>query len=208
MIPEPAEEAELLHRAARFERHAGFYGVPAAALDQIFTWLGSAYRLSGCAARRCKFPFTAERVSDGKLVKFPCKVVRAAFLAKLEALDVERLITALTGIRWRDSHERHWTLRRFEPDAPTTPGENLPRHRQFQRVTKARLNSRVTCSASAYTDVGDDEGGGDFESENVVARARCSITLMVRNDGASRGAAATHPFGQRRESARGMWLRV
>ena len=95
MIPEPAEEAELLHRAARFERHAGFYGIPAAALDQVFTWLGSAYRLSGCAARRCKFPFTAERVSDGKLVKFPCKVVRAAFLAKSEALDVERLITAL-----------------------------------------------------------------------------------------------------------------
>src|SRR5688572_15270696 len=81
MIPEPAEEAELLHRSARFERHAGFYGVPAAALDQVFTWLGSAYRLSGCAARRCKFPFTAERVSDGKLVRFPSKVVRAAFLA-------------------------------------------------------------------------------------------------------------------------------
>ena len=97
MIPEPAEEAELLYRAARFERHAGFYGVPAAALDQVFTWLGSAYRLSGCAARRCKFPFTAERVSDGKLVKFPYKVVRAAFLAKSEALDVERLITALTA---------------------------------------------------------------------------------------------------------------
>jgi hypothetical protein len=81
MIPEPAEEAEPLHRAARFERHAGFYGVPAAALDQVFTWRGSAYRLSGCSARRCKFPFAAERVSDGKLVKFPCKVVRAAFLA-------------------------------------------------------------------------------------------------------------------------------
>jgi hypothetical protein len=81
MIPEPAEEAEPLHRAARFERHAGFYGVPAAALDQVFAWRGSAYRLSGCSARRCKFPFAAERVSDGKLVKFPCKVVRAAFLA-------------------------------------------------------------------------------------------------------------------------------
>ncbi len=82
MFPEPAEEAELLHRAARFEQHAGFYGVPATALDQAFTWLGGAYRLSGCAARRCKFPFTAERVSDGKLVKFPSKVVRAAFLVK------------------------------------------------------------------------------------------------------------------------------
>jgi hypothetical protein len=70
-----------LHRAARFERHAGFNGIPAAALDQVFTWLGSAYRLRGCVARRCKFPFTAERVSDDKLVKFPCNVVRAAFLA-------------------------------------------------------------------------------------------------------------------------------
>jgi hypothetical protein len=79
MIPEPAEEAEPLHRAARFERHAGFYGVPAAALDQIFTWLGSAYRLSGCAARRCKFPFTAERVSVGKLVKFPSKLCPRRF---------------------------------------------------------------------------------------------------------------------------------
>jgi hypothetical protein len=95
MIPEPAEEAELLYRAARFERHAGLYGVPAAALDQV--WLGSAYRLSGCAARRCKFPFTGERVSDGKLVRFPCNVVRAAFLAKSEALDVEWLVTALTA---------------------------------------------------------------------------------------------------------------
>jgi hypothetical protein len=77
----PAEEAELLQRAARFERYAGSYGVPAAALDQVFTWLGCAYRLSGCAVRRCKFPFTAERVSDGKLVQVPCNVVRAAFLA-------------------------------------------------------------------------------------------------------------------------------
>ena len=83
MIPEPAEEAEPLHRATDFERCADFYGVPAAALDQIFIWLGSAYRLRGCAARR-KFPFTAERVSDGKLVKFPCNVVRAAFLASSE----------------------------------------------------------------------------------------------------------------------------
>jgi hypothetical protein len=81
MISKPAEEAELLRRAAGFERHAGFYGVPATALDQVFTWLGSAYRLRGCAARRCKFPFAAERVSDGKLVNFPCNVVRAAFLA-------------------------------------------------------------------------------------------------------------------------------
>ena len=85
MIPEPAEEAALLHRAAGFERCAGFYGVPAAALDQVFTWLGSAYRLRGCAARRCKFPFAAERVSDGKLVKFPCDVVRAAFLPSGES---------------------------------------------------------------------------------------------------------------------------
>jgi hypothetical protein len=63
MIPELAEEAELLYRAARFERHAGFYGVPTAALDQVFTWLGSAYRLTGCAARRCKFPFTVVRAA-------------------------------------------------------------------------------------------------------------------------------------------------
>ena len=81
MIPKPAEEAELLHRAAGFERHAAFYGVPAAALEQVFTWLGSASRLRGCAPRRGKLPFAAERVSDGKLVKFPCNVVRAAFLA-------------------------------------------------------------------------------------------------------------------------------
>jgi hypothetical protein len=56
MIPEPVEEAELLRRAAGFEQRADFYGVREAALDQVFTWLGSAYRLRGCAARRCKSP--------------------------------------------------------------------------------------------------------------------------------------------------------
>jgi hypothetical protein len=28
-----------------------------------------------------QIPFTAERVSDGKLIKVPCNVVRGAFLA-------------------------------------------------------------------------------------------------------------------------------
>ena len=35
MIPEPAEEAEPLHRATDFERCADFYGVPAAARSAI-----------------------------------------------------------------------------------------------------------------------------------------------------------------------------
>ena len=72
----------LAQRVACFARHAGFYGVPASAFGQVFTWLGQHYRLSACSARRCKFPFTAERVSDGKLIRLPCKVIRAAFLAK------------------------------------------------------------------------------------------------------------------------------
>jgi hypothetical protein len=72
----------LAQRAARFAQCAGFYGVPAGAFEQVFTWLGQRYRLSACSARRCKFPFTAERLSDGKLIRLPCKVIRAAFLTK------------------------------------------------------------------------------------------------------------------------------
>ena len=51
---------------------------------------------------------------------------------------------------------------------PTPPGENLPRHCQFQRVTEARLNSRGTCSASAYADVGDDEGCWGGRASGIV----------------------------------------
>ena len=84
MIGEIVEgfEPALAERAACFARHAGFYGVPASAFEQVFTWLGQHYRLSACSARRCKFPFTAERVTDGKLIKLSCKVIRAAFLTK------------------------------------------------------------------------------------------------------------------------------
>ena len=79
--PESSDPALAQHTAG-FARHAGFYGVPASAFEQVFTWLGQHYRLSACSARRCKFPFTAERVTDGKLIKLPCKVIRAAFLTK------------------------------------------------------------------------------------------------------------------------------
>ena len=92
----------LAQRATGFAWHAGFYGVPASAFEQVFTWLGQPYRLSACSARRCKFPFTAERVSDGKLIRLPCKVVRAAFLAKpalgkLEVVDAQLVATLLSA---------------------------------------------------------------------------------------------------------------
>jgi hypothetical protein len=80
-ITEDVAPASAQH-AARFGRNAGSYGVPASAFGQVFTWLGQQYRLSACSARRCKFPFTAERVSDGKRIRLPTKVLRAAFLAK------------------------------------------------------------------------------------------------------------------------------
>ena len=84
MIGEIVEgfEPALAERAACFARHAGFYGVPASAFGQVFTWLGQRYRLSACSARRCKFPFTAERVSDSKRIRLPIKVICAAFLTK------------------------------------------------------------------------------------------------------------------------------
>jgi hypothetical protein len=97
MIGEIAEgfDPALAQHAARFARHAGAYGVPASALGQVFTWLGQHYRLSACSARRCKFPFTAERVSDGRRIRLPCKVIRAAFLAKSSPEQSEVLGTGL-----------------------------------------------------------------------------------------------------------------
>jgi hypothetical protein len=105
MTGEDAESSDLAlaQDATGFARHAGFYGVPASAFEQVFTWLGQRYRLSACSARRCKFPFTAERVSDGKLIRLPCKVIRAAFLAKpalgkLDVIDAQLLAALLTPI--------------------------------------------------------------------------------------------------------------
>ena len=123
MTGETAESSDpaLAQHATGFARHAGFYGVPASAFEQVFTWLGQHYRLSACSARRCKFPFTAERVSDGKLIRLPCKVIRAAFLAKpalakLDVVDAQLLAALLTAtanplMPWSDSHERHLNAR-------------------------------------------------------------------------------------------------
>ena len=95
-IAESVDPASAQH-AARFAQHAGSYGVPARAFGQVFTWLGQHYRLTACSARRCKFPFTAERVSDGRRIRLPSKVIRAAFLAKSSPEQSEVLGTELSS---------------------------------------------------------------------------------------------------------------
>ena len=99
MIGEIAEGLDPPRRSAPLvlRRHAGSYGVPASAFGQVFTWLGQHYRLSACSARRCKFPFTAERVSDGRRIRLPSKVIRAAFLAKSSPEQSEVLGTELSS---------------------------------------------------------------------------------------------------------------
>ena len=68
---------------------------------------------------------------------------------------------------------------RCDDSSPTphhTRREPAP-HRQFQRVTEARLNSRGTYSAGAYADGGDDEGCWGGGPRRVLYSRPCSWIL-------------------------------
>lgn len=65
--------------AEAFRAYAAYHGIPIEALGQEFESRGKRYRLTGYAARRDKFPFTAVRIADGAQFKFPAAVIERAF---------------------------------------------------------------------------------------------------------------------------------
>lgn len=68
-----------------YQQYAARYGWNPDAIGGTFDYAGEQYRLTGYNDRAKKYPFTADRVRDGKGYKFPESIVRGLISQPAEA---------------------------------------------------------------------------------------------------------------------------
>jgi hypothetical protein len=66
-----------------FLNHAKYLGLSEDFLNKEFDWFGSKYILTGYKPRSSKYPFIANKISDGRSYKLPKTAVKAEYFKEL-----------------------------------------------------------------------------------------------------------------------------